>query len=85
MSSMVVNCFNFTLGATCHMDTGIKIEIYKTSAEEIVRVVQATGVEAVTLIGPREFIEKIKLDILKLINIEVLTIGGTNDVSTESN
>jgi hypothetical protein len=85
MSSMVVNCFNFTLGATCHMDSGIKIEIYRTSAEEIVRVVQATGTQAITLIGPRDFIEKIRLDILKLIDIEVFTIGGTNDVSTEGN
>ena len=85
MSSMVVNCFNFTLGATCHMDSGIKIEIYRTSAEEIVKVAQATGTKAVTLIGPRDFIEKIKLDILTLMDIEVFTIGGTNDVSTESN
>jgi hypothetical protein len=67
------------------MDSGIKIEIYRTSAEEIVRVVQATGTQAITLIGPRDFIEKIRLDILKLIDIEVFTIGGTNDVSTEGN
>ena len=85
MSSMVVNCFNFTLGATCHMDTGLKIEIYKTTAEEIVRVAQVTGVEAITLIGPRVLIDKIKKDILELIDIEVLTLGGKEDVPIEDN
>lgn len=85
MSSMVVNCFNFTLGTTCHMDSGLKIEIYKTNAEEIVRVAQVTGVKAITLIGPRLLIEKLREQILELIDIEVLTMGGQENASIENN
>lgn len=84
MSSMVVNCFNFTLGATCHMDSGLKIEIHQTTAEEIVKVAQATGVRAITLIGPRVIIDKMKERILELIDIEVITLGGQEDVPIKS-
>jgi len=85
MSSMVINCFNFTLGAVCHMDSGLKIEIHQTTAEEIAKVAQATGVKAITLIGPRVIIEKMREKILELIDVEVITLGGQEDVSTESN
>lgn len=78
MSSFVVNCFNFTLKATCHLDNGMKVEIDRLSPKHIAEAIQKTGVDSITLIGPQSVIEKMKEEILKLVNIDIITLGGSN-------
>lgn len=78
MSSFVLNCFNFTLKAVCHMDNGMKVEIDKLTPKHIADAIQKTGVDSVTLIGPKAVVEKIKEDVLKFVNVDIITLGGPN-------
>jgi hypothetical protein len=57
----------------------MKIEIDRLSPKHIADAVQKTGVDSITLIGPKTVVERMKEEVLKLVNIDIITLGGTSN------
>lgn len=64
MKTMVVNCFNFALGATGIIDGREKVKIDSIRPESIYNTARNYNVEKIILIGPHTMTQKIKEDLV---------------------
>lgn len=63
MKTMVINCFNFTLGTTAIIDGRERVRIDNNS-QSIFSTARNHGVEKIVLIGPHAITQKIKEDLI---------------------
>lgn len=73
----VINCFGFTLKATCYLSDGTRIEINSLNSEEIEKVIKAMGITKLTLMGPTSFTAKIGEEVRKVSDVEIYLMGAT--------
>jgi hypothetical protein len=73
----VINCFSFTLKATCYLSDGTKVEIASLTPEEIKKVIDTMGVTKLTLMGPTAYTSKIAELIKKISDVEIYLMGAT--------
>lgn len=63
MKTMVINCFNFTLGTTAIIDGREKVKV-DNSSQSIYSTARNHSVEKIVLIGPHAITQKIKEDLI---------------------
>ncbi len=75
MKTLVINCFNFTLGTTGMIDGKQPVKIENIGAESIYSTARNYSVEKIILIGPNSVTQKIREDLIyKYSFIEVESI-----------
>lgn len=62
MKTMVINCFNFTLGTTAIIDGREKVKV-ESNSQSIYSTARNHDIEKIVLIGPHAVTQKIKEDL----------------------